>query len=73
MDMNELNKEQLDADIGSEVVNDFVQNIPGAAPTFDTLTEEELTENRIVPKIKKHAPDPDAYKATSASSNSNDN
>ena len=65
MDEKEFIKEPLEDETGTEVVDDFAQNIPGTAPSFDTMTEEELRQTEVGIDNKNDNDDEDTYKATS--------
>ena len=65
MDEKEFIKEPLEDETGTEVVDDFAQNIPGTAPSFDTMTEEELHQKEVEIDNRNDNDDEDTYKATS--------
>ena len=67
MNENDFTKEPLEDEIGTEVVDDFAQNIPGTAPSFDTITEEELKKQKE--EETSDDEDDETYRATSINFN----
>ena len=67
---NKLENETIEIETGTEV-DDSTQNIPGTAPSFDTITEEDLNKNNQTDKAKKDYDDEETYHATSVNNKNN--
>ena len=67
---NKLENETIEAETGTEV-DDSTQNIPGTAPSFDTITEQDLNNNNQPSKEKEDYDDEETYHATSINNKNN--
>ncbi len=67
---NKLENETIEIETGTEV-DDSIQSIPGAAPSFDTITEQELNKNNQTSKPSDDYDDEETYHATSVNNKKN--
>ena len=67
---NKLENETIEVETGTEV-DDFAQRIPGTAPSFDTITEQDLNKNSQTSNTNEDYDDEETYHATSINNKNN--
>ncbi len=72
MNQDDFIKEPLEEETGTEIDNS-VQIIPGTAPSFDSMSEEELNMKKKETTSQEKEDDEDTYRATSVNNLNHDN